>query len=154
MRLSASYLGHPLPPERFLVLISIRGSVNHRAIVQMEGLDQLKIKWTQQERNLATFRLLAQCLKPSMLPHGLVGCKIKLEENIQILKVLWINYLEQNSWCKIHLNILQLLWDPKALCGYKVYIRSHCEASQPSWHPQSYSSKINFSIMCQSTLNH
>jgi hypothetical protein len=34
--------GSPLPPRRFLVLISITGCVDSRAIMLLEGLDQLK----------------------------------------------------------------------------------------------------------------
>jgi hypothetical protein len=41
VRLTALSTGHPLPPKRFLVLISVRGSVDPRAIVRLEGLGQL-----------------------------------------------------------------------------------------------------------------
>jgi hypothetical protein len=42
VRLSALSAGRPLLPGRFLVLISDRGSVDPRAIVWLDALDQLK----------------------------------------------------------------------------------------------------------------
>jgi hypothetical protein len=43
VRLSVLRAGSPLTPGRFLVLISLRGWVDPRAVVRLEGLGQLKI---------------------------------------------------------------------------------------------------------------
>jgi hypothetical protein len=51
VRLSALRAGRPLPPRRFLVLVSCTGWADHRAIVQMEGLGQLN-------RNFSLFSLI------------------------------------------------------------------------------------------------
>jgi hypothetical protein len=42
VRLSPSRAGRALPPGRFLVIISVRGWVNLRAILRLEGLSKLK----------------------------------------------------------------------------------------------------------------
>jgi hypothetical protein len=52
----------PLRPGRFLVLISVRGWVNPRAIMRLEVLSKLKNLMTWSGTKPAPFRLLAYCL--------------------------------------------------------------------------------------------
>jgi hypothetical protein len=49
----------PLPPGRFLVLISVRGRIDAMTIVRLEGLGQLKNSMTSLGIEPATFRLEA-----------------------------------------------------------------------------------------------
>jgi hypothetical protein len=59
VRLSAICAGLPLAPGRILVLISVRGRVNPRDIVRLEGLGQLKNPMTSSGLEPATSRLVA-----------------------------------------------------------------------------------------------
>jgi hypothetical protein len=59
VRLSALRAGRPLPPERFLVLISVRDLVDPRDIVRLEVLGQLKNSMTSSRIETAAFRLVA-----------------------------------------------------------------------------------------------
>jgi hypothetical protein len=60
--LSALWEGGPLPPGRMLVLISVRGRVELRTTVLLEGLGQLKYLVTALGIKPATFRFLLYCL--------------------------------------------------------------------------------------------
>jgi hypothetical protein len=57
VRLSALISGRPLPPGRFLVLISVKGRVDPRAIVRVEGIGQLRNPNTSSRIEPTTFLL-------------------------------------------------------------------------------------------------
>jgi hypothetical protein len=72
--MSALRSGRPLPPGRFLVLISVIGCVDPRTILRLERLGQLKNPMTSSEVEPATFRLVAYCLNQLLyrVPQSLV----------------------------------------------------------------------------------
>jgi hypothetical protein len=63
VRLSALHTGRSVSPGRFLVLISIRGWIDLRAIVQLRGLGQSKHPGTLFGIEPATFRFVVECLQ-------------------------------------------------------------------------------------------
>jgi hypothetical protein len=76
VRLSALHAGCPLPPQEDYWYSFVRGWVNSRAIVWLEGLGQLKNPITSLGTEPVTLQLVAQCLNqlcyrlpPNTLPE-------------------------------------------------------------------------------------
>jgi hypothetical protein len=65
VRVSALHAGRPLSPGRFLVLVSFRDWANPRALMQLEGLGQLKNPVTSSGMEPKNFRLIAYTACPA-----------------------------------------------------------------------------------------
>jgi hypothetical protein len=126
VRSSALRASRPLPPERFLVLISVRDWVDTRAIVWLEGLGKLKKKKIHlirtRSHDLLAYSIVPQPTTLSCAPYRswqilYIRCSIYIWEicghcgwrqycGSSYTVVLFCNWghkvLRDGSWCKLH----------------------------------------------------
>ena len=104
VRLSAVCTGCLYPQEVFLVLISVKGWVDPKATVWLEGLCQWKIPVTPSRIEPATFWLVVQCLNQLRYHVSLYFC---------ILDCNCVNSLVQHwkyFWCDLLVTNVDFVW--------------------------------------------
>jgi hypothetical protein len=131
VRLPALRTGRPLPTGRFLVLISVGGWVDHRPIVRLEALSQLKSIMTSSGIEPTIFRLVAWCLNqlryrvPRYTEVGTKFLSVKIITFWEVTSFELVNFYEWlGGMCCFHLQSIKV--------NFKYYL-DELEASK--WHP-------------------
>jgi hypothetical protein len=88
VRLSSLRAGRPLPPGRFLVLISIRGCLDPRAIVRLGKNRSFDNPMTSSDIEPKTFRLVREWL--NQLRYRVP--QIMLSTNYKPIRIYWNNF--------------------------------------------------------------
>jgi hypothetical protein len=122
IRLSALHASHPLPPtpERFLVLISVRGWVASRATVWLEGLGKLKKSTSSgtRTRDLLACSIVPQ---PTTLPSYSIPSYFMTTNCFS-----WNPECTFHSWLTEWVKVHQL----KNLCGQAVCSPHHLDSAR------------------------
>jgi hypothetical protein len=115
VRLSALRAGNSLRPGRFLVLVSVRGRVDPRVILRLEGLDQLKNQMTTLGIDPTTFRLVVQCPSfPQKIVHLRNHKRLPLDwENCRTDFEIAVKVKELHQSARIYLTL------SSTMCGNK-----------------------------------
>jgi hypothetical protein len=90
VRLSVLRAGRPLPPRRFLVLISVKGCMDPMARVRLEGLGQLKKSNDFIGNRTGDLSACSICLNQLRYRVPPTNC---LRYNVNILSMLSLNML-------------------------------------------------------------
>jgi hypothetical protein len=98
VRLSALRAGRALPPRNFLVLISVRGWVDPRSILRLEGLGQLKKKIHLIGTRTRDFPVCSIVPQPTTLPRApfVFYCTVQKASSTSTSKRI---YFEHKNWC-------------------------------------------------------